>query len=253
VQSVAFTPDGKRLLLAQSFPSDAPPTIRLLNMANGRDIGKMDSPAPYVELTGFSDDGKWFCLFRVEPTNAICVYETETFKEVWRVEDPKDVKRRLQGGQLTADRKLLFVAKPEDNAFRFFEVGTGKGVRAFAVSKWPRGWGAVFLTDGKTMVTFGDEHRHWRYWDITSGKVRREVRIAPLCSHTRVSPDGRWLLGVPEDDTLAVFEMEDGKEVMRTKLPVKRLSHAFSPDGRYFVVGTADKGFSLYRLPDAVK
>src|SRR5262249_30144159 len=142
VQSLAFTPDGKHLLLAQSFPSDAPPTIRLLNMTNGRDVRKMDSPAPYVELTGFSDDGKWFCLFRVEPTNAICVYETETFKEVWRVEDPKDVKRRLQGGQLTADRQLFFVAQPGDNALPFFQGGNRQGVRALPVSKLPPRRGA---------------------------------------------------------------------------------------------------------------
>ena len=108
----------------------------------------------------------------------------------------------------------------------------------------PAMWHATFSADGRTMVS---SQREWIYvWDAASGTLRRKFRHPHQHGcNVMLAPDGRTLAtsdvrnaGDPGDDTIRLFDIETGEQVLTLDPGDGRASvMAFSPDGKRLFTG----------------
>src|SRR5439155_25134208 len=106
----------------------------------------------------------------------------------------------------------------------------------------------VFLPDGKTLITVGDD-TVLRFWDLAAGKGTRTIRLqgnmGPGYCQT-LSPDGKLLVALCGTE-LQFWDATTGKEIKKLALGSPGLSYMyFSPDGRHLAVGSGDAKVTLF-------
>jgi WD40 repeat protein/tRNA A-37 threonylcarbamoyl transferase component Bud32 len=99
----------------------------------------------------------------------------------------------------------------------------------------------AFAPDGAWLVSGTDGDDRLRFWDVATGRIRKEIHgPAGICRLVVVSPDGRRVAatawGPPSNYQLAVCEVESGKTVFTAE----GTALAYSPDGRWLAVRDAD-------------
>ncbi len=99
----------------------------------------------------------------------------------------------------------------------------------------------LVLPDGNTVVTAGGD-RLLRYWDLATGKPRRDVLLQGRGgggSHVTLTPDGKSVLAMLGKQFL-IWDAESGREIKRLPVP-KNNGIAYvcvAPDGKRLAVGT---------------
>jgi WD40 repeat protein len=215
---VAFSPDGK--LLAYAYFSDkqggGPRGIRLLDAATGverQNLTIKDAVHGWFDGIGFSPDGRH--LVGITRDGEI---------QGWRREGDGFVKKGL------LDR-----ATPSRSA--------------------------AFTHQGFLLVQMYPE-KSVSFRDLDTGRPMRDVSKLPYLDRIpAISPDGRYLAAEalfyrddgsqkPSDDTLRLYELASGQEVLRWRLPPHTSCNAltFAPDGRTLVAGMSDTTVLLWDL-----
>ena len=197
VNSVAFMPDGRRLIssgitepLRRSRPTKgAARAVRLWDAATGRPIPlQLDGPSDKVAAAALSPDGTRLAASIGDHT--ILLWDLAT------------------GGLVTLEGPADHVA-----------------------------YGVRFSPDGKRLVSLhraGESHSpvSMRVWDASSRKLIMTLRTV-FHSEASFSPDGRRLVVCPSAPTsLAVYDAETGREEYSRENPNGLTGTAvFSPDG----------------------
>jgi WD40 repeat protein len=152
--------------------------------------------------------------------------------------------------------------------------------------KWPgrslRSWkahegyisNALFLPDGKTLLTGGSDQAV-RFWDVATGnKVRELAGLVSTGGSLALSPDGRRLASVMHQPSpprviggeragneIQLWDVATGKEVRRLRVPAKDFDPAtsfglafptFSHDGKLLAATGIDENLRLWD-PDSGK
>ncbi|MBI3001776.1 MAG: caspase family protein [Deltaproteobacteria bacterium] len=224
VWSLAFSPDGE--LLASGDEK----TVRLSDLATGRNLRTLSGHTERVLSVAFSPDGRWLTSGSWDKT-----------VRLWDVASGREV-RTLAGhtGWILAvafspDGRWLATGSL-DGMIKLSEVVTGRELRAMggptspvrSISFSPDG---RFLASGHTSL----DNKVLKVWEVATG---REVQT--FSGHTNFvqtvafSPDGGLLASGSGDNTVRLWDVATGREV-RTLIGHRSWlqSVAFSPDGRW--------------------
>ena len=106
-----------------------------------------------------------------------------------------------------------------------------------------------FSTDGRILASSSNEDGTIRLWDVATGTLQQTFTLFPYITGVCLSPDGRTLAGVKEDEVGYQLELWDvATGALRHTLypsvagsPDRILSMDFSPDGRTLVSGHSNR------------
>jgi WD40 repeat protein len=277
VTSLAFSPDGVRLVAAQQ--ADA---LYILNAADGKIIYRLNPPAADNTVSAaFSVDGKWLTSASVEGNVSRWDVVSGKLQTVTRLEHPVHAIAFAPDGQTAASGG--------DSRLTLWEVKTGKSLAALPI-KAGSASAIAFSPDGQHLAVTGKD-RVVRVWDAATGKQLssapspsevkalafsadgkylaygredgkivwvspaggQEVRtweMAPaLVQVLRFSADGKQLASGGDDSAVRVWDVATGKEVFKLQeKPAKVTQIAFSPDGKFLAWGTSDGTIRVMRL-----
>ncbi|MBV9124664.1 MAG: WD40 repeat domain-containing protein [Planctomycetes bacterium] len=228
VLCVALSPDSR---LALSGSEDK--TLRLWDVASGREIRLLEGHTDAVLAVAFSPDGKRALsggtdrilrLWDLTSGRQLRALEGHT-ERVSSVAFSPDGKRALSGSW--------------DQTVSLWDLETGKellrlGGHTSYVSS------VAFSPDGKRALS-GSYDRTVRLWDLVKG---REVRR--LEGHVRevyavaFAPDGQRALSGGNDHVVYLWDLESGREVRHFEGPERAvIAVAFSPNGRQVLTGSS--------------
>jgi RNA polymerase sigma factor (sigma-70 family) len=151
---------------------------------------------------------------------------------------------------LPGDRTLLSIADSPENSARVWDVVSGREVRRLEA---PHGYflGHALSRDGKTLALSSTNKDQVQIVlrDVDSGK---EVRRLDGLLHKSVrplsfSPDGRTLAGACGDETIRLWDLATGREVLSLHASKTFVIHlSFSPDGSTLASGGSDGTVRLW-------
>jgi len=243
VNSVAFSPDGK---LALSGSHDN--TLRLWDVATGRELRTFTGHSGDVSSVAFSPDGKL----------ALSGSDDQTLR-LWEVETGKEI--RIFTGHSYSVNSVAFspdgrfaLSGSDDKTLRLWDVTTGNSLRTFT-GHYGNVNSVAFSPDGKLALSGSGSYRDnkdntFRLWEVETGK---EIRTFPGHSESvnsvAFSPDGKLAFSGSDDDTLQLWEVTTGKELRSFTGDYYNVkSVAFSPDGRFALSGGWSGGLRLWDI-----
>ncbi|HEV7222912.1 MAG TPA: WD40 repeat domain-containing protein [Pirellulales bacterium] len=249
VESLAFTPDGSRLL-ASGYQFDA---------AHGRHIGHIRCFEPAagavqaIELDGyrpwpghvklvFSGDGRNLAAVRHD---RIEIWDFASGKKLATIEDYKN--SRLDSPQaavFSRDGRILYaVGDNHKQTVRRWGVATGKEILDLPASHAARIEELSFSADGKRIATTSDDQTT-RLWDAATAQPLRELRGTMAA----LSPDGElaatnrsWQYMIP-DGLVRLTNLTSGEQIDQFDTGGQWIGPAsFSHDGNLLAIASYDR------------
>jgi WD40 repeat protein/serine/threonine protein kinase len=273
VTAICFSPDGQ-----YGLSGGADRTIRLWEIASGKEISRFEGHADKVSGVCFSPDGRYalsgsadgtvrmwdvrsgskgagerrsrgtaeqgFRSFASSPPSSLASPEGSG---VWIVAGGNSPAGRITSVSLSPDGQHLLTGS-EDNLVRLWEIMSGEVIRQFeGHTEWVAA--VCFSPDGQYACTGGWDQTV-RLWEIMSGReVQRFDGHGWVVSAVRFSSDGQEVLSGSWDQTIRMWEIASGKEIRRFEGHTNRVtSLGFSPDGRHVVSGGFDAAVRLWEV-----
>jgi WD40 repeat protein len=275
VESLAFSPDGKRLAFARAGE------VRVLDMTTGRKRFSVKGSA-LLKFTGvaFSPDGKWVAAGgegcddrKKRPYGLVKLWDGSTGKEALTLKGPAD---RVTGVAFSPDGKWVAAGGEgrddhrlqHDGWIKLWDGTTGKEVLTLK-GHAGRVSGVAFGPGGDTLAAFGDGKVS--LWQVPAGKVLGAFKLGGFKGHiwplaesigsrgysVAASPDGELLASAARDG-VRVWRMADGRLVRAMAgyevgydlggLGTFCRVLAFTPDGKHLAAAgqwAAEAGYSV--------
>jgi WD40 repeat protein/serine/threonine protein kinase len=228
VESVAFSPDGRRVLTASNDK-----TARVWDGTTGREILRLSHPDRLLSAA-FSPDGQRIVTGSFDGTARI--WETATGRQIMVLSGHTD---RAKSAFSPDGRQILTWSS--DKTVRLWDAATGRQIGLFRghTESVPE---AAFSPDGRRIITASYD-KTARIWDAATGR-----QIVLLSGHTdRVTsaafaPDGQRVVTGAGDKTARVWEVATGREILVLNGHTQMVnSVAFSPDGRRIATSSFDE------------
>ena len=257
VVSLAFTPDGKKLISAGCRSErktnmrvlNARPEIHVWDVASGKRLGQLESEhADHGECTmALSKDGR---VLVSKHANGILVWDVPTGRVIRCIQAaPYRYGVRTHGLAISPSGKIV-AARWRDHKVRLWDVSTGQPLFEQAECHSDAVISAQYSPDGKRLAT-GSEEGTVRLWDPASRKL---VRALPPASgwvrQVLFSPDGKAIVAVGEArndqkpgivGAVRLFEAATGTLMRTIDLPDRGMAAALSPADFFALRGGARK------------
>ncbi|MDZ8137469.1 MAG: serine/threonine-protein kinase [Nostoc sp. DedQUE04] len=237
VNSVAISPDGKTLA-----SGSADKTIKLWNLATGKEIRTFTGHSDYVSSVAISPDGR--TLASGSADNTIKLWNLATGKQT----------RTLTGHSswvnsvaISPDGKTL-ASGSEDTTIRLWNLATGKEIRTLTghsdyVSS------VAISPDGRTLAS-GSADNTIKVWNLATGEeIRTPTRHSNRVISVAISPDGKTLVSGSWDNTIKLWNLATGEEIRTfTGHSSYVFSVTISPDGKTLASSSDDNTIKLWNL-----
>ncbi len=229
--SVAFSPDSKTVATGGWDT-----TIRLWDVATGKNTATFTGHAKEVRSVAFSPDGKTLASAGGNDLT-IRLWEVATGKNFATLSGHEAI---VASVAYSPDGKIL-ASGSWDRTIKLWDAATGKNVTTLNGHHEYVDC-LVFSPDGKTLAS-GSADAAIKLWAITTGE-----NTATLNGHSRrvssvaFSPDGTVLGSASPDSTVRLWDMSSGKTISTLKSPSTVGSGgdvlvAFTPDGKTLITG----------------
>jgi hypothetical protein len=220
ILSIAFSPDGQRAL---SGAEDN--TVRLWEVASGREIRPLEGHTGEVLTVAFSPDGKRALSGSMDRT--LRLWDLTSGRELRRFEGHTE---RVSTVAFSPDGKQA-LSGSWDQTVSLWDVDSGKELRRMGghtsyVST------VAFAPDRRRALSGGYD-RTLRLWDLATGKeIRRFDGSLKEVYSVAFSSDRRWVLSGGNDHLVRLWDAHTGKEVRQFAGHAKAVIRvAFSADG----------------------
>ncbi|QUW02760.1 AAA-like domain-containing protein [Chloracidobacterium validum] len=237
VTSVAFSPDGKKIVTASHDK-----TARIWDTETGEELKRLEGHSASVLSVCFSPDGRQIATGSQDKT-----------ARIWDAEAGKELKQ-LQGhtGSILSiafspnGRKI--VTASSDTTARIWDADSGRELRrleehigrVFSISISPD---SQFIVTGNEEIDYGI-----RIWLMETGEEIKKINT-PIVLAVAFSKDGKQILSGANDSSIRVWNAKTGTE---TQTILGRsgaiISVIFSPDGKRIASTSDDK---IARIWDA--
>ncbi|MEH2024495.1 serine/threonine-protein kinase [Nostoc sp.] len=242
VLSVAISPDGQTIA---SSGDDR--TIKLWNLATGKQISSLNGHFQQVNVVVISPDGK--LLVSASDDNTIKIWNLATRKQIRTLIGHSDSVHALA---ISADSQTL-VTGSDDNTIKIWDLATGEQIRTLAGHTfWVR---SVAISPDGVILASGSFDKTIKIWNLAKGyPIRTLEGNSQTVTTVAISPDGKTLASASRDvydgqrlRTIKLWDLARGKEI-RTLVGHSNTvtSVAFSPDGKIVASGSRDRTIKLW-------
>jgi len=245
VRLVAFSPDGG--MLASGSRDE---TIKLWDMATGREVRTLTGHTSEVWSVAFSPDGQ--TLASGAGWGGLKLWDVATGRELRTLAGHTG----LVGSVAFSPDGRMLASGAGDHKIQLWDVATGRELRTL-IGRTETVWSVAFSPDGQTLAS-GSDGQTITLWDVStpysplsirpSGRVLRTLTgHADRVSSIAFSPDGSILASGSGDETIKLWDVSTGR-VLRTLTGHTDTvrSVAFSPDGQTLASGSFDNTIKLW-------
>jgi Tol biopolymer transport system component len=238
VQSVAFSPDGKRIV---SGSDDK--TVKIWDAETEQEKLTLKGYSGTIRSVAFSPDGKQ--IVSGSDDNTVKVWNSVTGEEVSTLKGHSGnvlcVAWSLSGNLIVSGSHKMKIWAAETAQLILTIKGGGSDVRSVA-----------FSPDGKHIAS-GYPDANPQVWDSETGQLKLTLKghSEPVMS-VAFSPDGKWLVSAAYDATVRLWETQTGHLILTLKGHSGGvMSVAFSSDGKRIVSGGQDGTIKIWDLGSA--
>jgi WD40 repeat protein len=243
VHSVAFSPDGLRLVTSSGISKD----LEVWELAAGSRLAVISGHEAPVCAVDWSRDGA--AIASASDDGAVRIWDATTYRSV----------RALQGhhgpvkGVVYSPDGQLLASLGCDGTVRLWDASTGRARRSWdgVVRKPTNFFGnpLAFSTDGRRLAAASEDGRV-SVWDVGSGRT-----LLTLRGHTGVVYDvtfdheGQRIATAGADGVIKLWDTSDGLEVFTLRGHSSAvLSVAFDTAGRRLASGGMDRTTRIWEL-----
>ena len=246
--AAVLSPDGKAL--ASGGKEDH--TIRLWDVAGGREIRRLGKHDDSVYCLAFSPDGKTVASGGRD--RVVRLWDAATGKRLHELRGPAGP---VLSVAFRPDGTMLASGGMGDGTVRLWDVAAGNEVRSLATRGSLEACFVAFSPDGRLLASAGYNGRA-RVWDVAAGKELCFLNGRQSGAYgLAFSPDGKILAtggGQLDGNTIHLWEVATGLEIRRFDgHQSDTLALAFAPDGRTLASGEADSTILLWDLTRRMK
>jgi RNA polymerase sigma factor (sigma-70 family) len=249
--TVAFSPDGKRLAAATGQPGTKGSAVVFWEASAAREAHRIEVKDGTVSAVAFAPDGKTLAGVTGD---TIRLWDPVTGRELRRLKGHRD---DIEALTFAPDGKTL-ASGGRDKTVRLWDPATGAELRTLQgelalapdvqvipglgrfTSKQRGVVAMAFSRDGTMLAVAASADQTFRLWDTASGKELPPFPGASLQVTTLTFlPDGKTLVSGGWDGTVRLWDVAGRKEVRRFQAQGRDpiLSLALFPDGKTLAVG----------------
>jgi eukaryotic-like serine/threonine-protein kinase len=235
VLSVAFSPDGKRIV---SGSGDK--TLKVWDAKTTREILALKGHTDFVWSVAYSPDGKRIASGSSDKT--VKVWDAASGQEVLTL---KGHTNEVRSVAFSPDGKRI-ASSGNDTTVRVWDAASGQATLTLTGHTSVVGC-VAFSPDGKRIVS-GSWDKMLRIWDATTGRelLTFSGNIGAVAG-VAFSPDGKRIIGGGDERLLKLWDATTGREMVTLKGHIKWVtSVAFSPDGKRIVSGSWDNALMVW-------
>ncbi len=235
VLSVAISPDGKTIA---SSGDDS--TIKLWNLATGKQISSLNGYSQQVNVVAISPDGK--TLVSGSNDNTIKIWNLATRKLIRTLDGHSDSVHALA---ISADSETL-VSGSDDNTIKIWDLATGEQIRTLVGHTfWVR---SLAISPDGLILASGSFDKTIKIWNLTKGySIRTLEGNFQTVTAVAISPDGKTLASASRDRTIKLWNLVTGREIRTLAGHANTVTTvAFSADGKIIASGSRDRTIKLW-------